>query len=71
MSADLLISALLILSLGVLCVWCALGLLDTYDEVTHREDAAGAREIRHPSMAPTREYLAANPLPTQQNRSAS
>ncbi|MFE7954444.1 hypothetical protein [Streptomyces sp. NPDC057413] len=31
----------------------------------------GAREIRHPSMLPTRRYLAKNPLPVQQDRRAS
>lgn len=31
----------------------------------------GASEIRHPAMLPTRRYLAARPLPRQQDRRAS
>ncbi|MGW0131945.1 hypothetical protein [Streptomyces sp. NPDC003299] len=47
--------------------------IDVADEValadTGRPWAASA--IRHPSHAVTRAYLAAHPMPTQQNRRAS
>jgi len=43
------------------------------DEVSMQDTGRpwGARIIRHPSHAATRRYLAANPMPVQQDRRAS
>lgn len=38
------------------------------ERVTSRFRSRGGAEIRHPSMRATREYLAENPLPEQQDR---
>ncbi|MEU1071835.1 MULTISPECIES: hypothetical protein [unclassified Streptomyces] len=57
------------------CVSFSLPVVDDVAAQVAAEDGyrppRGASEIRHPSMARTRRYLAANPLPTQQDRRAS
>lgn len=47
--------------------------MDVADEVAYADTGRpwGARAIRHPSHARTRQHFAANPLPVQQNRRAS
>ncbi|WP_069773067.1 hypothetical protein [Streptomyces sp. LUP30] len=47
--------------------------MDVADQVAYEDTGRpwGARVIKHPSHAATRRHLAANPLPTQQDRRAS